>query len=101
MQALTLRCLLLNLLCLARHVPGVVNGVVDVLSHEQMKRFHQLALNADLQPVHFPWKLWSLGGWKYGEQMVCCWLWVPGRVIIRYCISLRGYEWRQGIGSSG
>lgn len=44
-RVFVLNCLHLNLLFLARHVPGVVNGVADALSHKQMEKFCQLAPN--------------------------------------------------------
>lgn len=51
-RAFTLCCLQLNLLFLAKHVPGIENGVADALSHKQMERFDWLAPDADLEPVH-------------------------------------------------
>lgn len=38
----------------AKYVPGAYNRVADSLSHKQMKRFCQLALEADLQLAQVP-----------------------------------------------
>ena len=43
-----------NLLVRARHVPGVDNGIVDALSRFQVKRFRDLAPNADRTPCFIP-----------------------------------------------
>lgn len=41
--AFTLSCLMLTILFLARHVPGVDNGVADAFSCKQMEISHQMA----------------------------------------------------------
>lgn len=66
----TLRCLDLNLLFLGRHVPEVVNGVTDALSHKQMERFHQLTRDADPEPVSVLEELWKIESQKFGERSV-------------------------------
>lgn len=60
-RAFTLKCLRLNLLFRARHVPGVANGVADALSRKQMERFRLLAPEADTLPVRLPHDLWRIG----------------------------------------
>ncbi|XP_054826080.1 von Willebrand factor D and EGF domain-containing protein-like [Eublepharis macularius] len=45
----------------ARHVAGVDNGLVDALSHFQMKRFFALAPEAHHTPDPFPEELWQTG----------------------------------------
>ena len=35
-------CLQFNILVLARHVPGMDNGIADALSHLQMQQFREL-----------------------------------------------------------
>lgn len=48
LTAFAMRCLKLNILFLARHVPVVENEVADALSYKPMKRFQQLSPDADL-----------------------------------------------------
>ena len=43
-----------NFLVRARHVPGVDNGIADALSRFQVKRFRDLAPNADRTPCFIP-----------------------------------------------
>ena len=43
-----------NFLVRARHVPGVNNGIADALSRFQVKRFRDLAPNADRTPCFIP-----------------------------------------------
>lgn len=59
-RALTLRCLNLNLMFRAEHIPGVENGIADSLSRFQMERFRQLAPEAQARPVVFPSRLWNI-----------------------------------------
>lgn len=61
-RVFTLYCLHLNSLFLARHVPGVANGVADALSRKKMERFCQLAPDTDWKPVRIPQEVWSIGG---------------------------------------
>ncbi|XP_054839956.1 uncharacterized protein LOC129332750 [Eublepharis macularius] len=63
-RAFTLKCLQLNILFRARHMPGVDNGVADTLSRQQMDRFRHLAPGADSFPSRMPMGLWRLGKWK-------------------------------------
>lgn len=50
----TLNCLRLNILFMARHVPGVCNRVADTLSRWQMQRFQQLVPDTNPFPVRMP-----------------------------------------------
>jgi len=59
-RALTLKCLQLNLVLKAEHIPGVQNGIADSLSRLQMARFRQLAPDAELHPVPVPTHLWNI-----------------------------------------
>lgn len=45
--------------------PKVNNGMADALSRKQMERFHQLTLEADLQPVQMSFELWQPGEQSY------------------------------------
>ena len=43
-----------NFLARARHVPGVDNRIADALSRFQVKRFRDIAPNADQTPCFIP-----------------------------------------------
>ena len=58
-RTLVIRCLGLNILFKARHVPGIDNGIADALSRFQMTRFRQLAPGADPTITPLPADLWS------------------------------------------
>jgi hypothetical protein len=58
-RALTLKCLKLNLVLKAEHIPGTENNIADSLSRLQMDRFRSLASDADLNPAPFPDHLWK------------------------------------------
>lgn len=60
-RAFTLCCLRLNMLFLARHVPGLDNRVTDIFSHKQMQRFRHLDPEVDLCSVQLPEEVWSPG----------------------------------------
>lgn len=60
-RVFVLRCLQLNLLFTARHVPGIDNAIPDSLSRFQVKRFRTLAPEASSDPDPMPPWLWSLG----------------------------------------
>ncbi|XP_070608807.1 uncharacterized protein [Erythrolamprus reginae] len=62
------RSLSLNALFLAKHVPGLDNGVADALSRGQLSRFRTLAPWARELPEAFPSHLWSLGGIQSGGE---------------------------------
>lgn len=53
------------MLVLARHVPGLDNGVADALTHKQMQRFCHLA------PVQLPVKARNHGGKVHSEPASC------------------------------
>ena len=57
---LTLKCLQLNIVVKAEHVPGENNAITDALSRFQMDRFRKLAPNADLKPCVLDPQLWQI-----------------------------------------
>ena len=59
-RALTLKCLQLNLILKAEHIPGVHNNIADSLSRFQMSRFRELAPEAERDPVTMPNHLWNI-----------------------------------------
>ena len=59
-RALTLRCLSLNILLKATHVPGCNNNICDALSRFQLVRFRELAPDADLVSTPVPDYLWNI-----------------------------------------
>ncbi|XP_060583687.1 uncharacterized protein LOC132739884 isoform X1 [Ruditapes philippinarum] len=59
-RVLTLRCLKLNILIKASHVPGCQNNICDALSRFQLTRFRELAPNADEIPCLVPPFLWHI-----------------------------------------
>jgi len=59
-RALTLKCLKLNLVLKAEHLPGVRNDIADSLSRFQMSRFRQLAPEAEKQMDPMPDHLWNI-----------------------------------------
>lgn len=59
-RVLTLRCLQLNVLVKACHVEGIKNVLCDALSRLQLRRFRELAPDADLNPAPVPSFLWSI-----------------------------------------
>lgn len=61
-RVLTLRCLKLNILIKACHVPGHQNEICDALSRFQLNRFRKIAPDADRYPCpvpHFLWKIFN------------------------------------------
>ena len=54
LRLLVLACLQNNLVCKARHLPGVQNNIADALSRGQMQRFRILAPSADTHPTVIP-----------------------------------------------
>ncbi|XP_061470916.1 uncharacterized protein LOC133379514 isoform X1 [Rhineura floridana] len=67
-HAFVLHCLQFNILFLARHVPGIDNGIADALSRNQMERFRQLAPWSRAQPDVVPPTLWEIGGLSQRRQ---------------------------------
>lgn len=59
-RALTLRCLNLNLVLRAEHIPGSSNAIADSLSRLQLTRFRELAPNAEEHPDPMPDHLWKI-----------------------------------------
>ena len=53
LRALTLKCLLLNIVAKAKHIPGKFN-ITDSLSRLQFDKFRRLALQAEKEPTVFP-----------------------------------------------
>ena len=60
LRAFTLKCLELNLVVKAKHIPGKSNDITDSLSRFQMNRFRELAPNAEEQPEPIPTDLWKI-----------------------------------------
>ena len=58
-RILALRCLRLNILIKASHLPGCQNDICDALSRFQLSRFRELAPEADLTPCQVPEFLWN------------------------------------------
>ena len=59
-RALTLKCLKLNIVLRAEHIPGCKNVIADSLSRLQITRFRQLAPEADDCPASIPSLLWNI-----------------------------------------
>jgi hypothetical protein len=59
-RVLTLRCLQLNILVKASHVPGRENKICDSLSRFQLTRFRELAPDSDPNPCPVPDFLWNI-----------------------------------------
>jgi hypothetical protein len=59
-RCLALRCLNLNIIIKANHVPGRFNGICDALSRFQLTKFRELAPQADLNPCPVPGFLWNI-----------------------------------------
>ncbi|XP_078520162.1 uncharacterized protein LOC144784925 [Lissotriton helveticus] len=57
LRAFMLRCLQLNIVFKARHVPGTSNCIADSLSRFQWSEFRKLAPGADLAPTPIPQSL--------------------------------------------
>ena len=55
-----LQCLKLCLCISARHIPGKINDIADSLSRFQMRRFRDLAPDADTSPTQVPQFLWKI-----------------------------------------
>jgi hypothetical protein len=53
-RELVLRCLVQNILFKAVHIPGRENVLADLLSRQQVNRFHQLAPHMAAHPVRIP-----------------------------------------------
>ena len=67
------KCLRVNILFRAQHIPGHENSISDALSRFQMARFLQLDPGAEQQATPFPaylWKLWmqNLRGYYLFQQ---------------------------------
>lgn len=71
LRALTLKCLQLNVVAKAKHIPGKSN-ITDSLSRLQLDRFRSLAPMAEKRPEAIPsllWKLFSLDLESFYEQV--------------------------------
>ena len=60
LRSLTLRCLKLNMVIKAEHIPGKLNVITDSLSRFQMDKFRRLAPTARESPENMPSHLWSI-----------------------------------------
>lgn len=60
LRFLVLKCLHVNILFRAQHIPGQKNSISDALSRFQMARFRQLAPTAEQRATPFPAYLWKL-----------------------------------------
>ncbi|KAM3922975.1 uncharacterized protein RB166_012055 [Leptodactylus fuscus] len=60
LQQLVLRCMSLNAWVVAKHVPGIHNGIADALSRLQWERFRVLAPEAQEEGDPFSEDLWNL-----------------------------------------
>lgn len=61
LRILVLRCLKLDIVFRARHVPGKDNGLADVLSRLQVAKFHEAAPWADAESTLVPPEISPLG----------------------------------------
>ena len=59
LRALTLKCLLLNIVAKAKHIPGKFN-ITDSLSRLQFDKFHRLAPQAEKEPEVIPSQVWNI-----------------------------------------
>jgi hypothetical protein len=64
-RLLALRCLELNVLVRAAHLPGTHNVICDALSRFQNTKFRELAPDADPQPALVPHHLWNVFSPEY------------------------------------
>ncbi|XP_052214344.1 uncharacterized protein LOC127833226 [Dreissena polymorpha] len=60
LRNLTLKCLQMNIVVKAEHVPGVKNSITDALSRFQMQRFWTLVPNAHQSPSIMEPQLWKI-----------------------------------------
>lgn len=58
-RLLMMKCLQLNVMIRATHVPGILNDKCDALSRSQVNRFRELAPEADPDPCIVPSLLWN------------------------------------------
>ena len=59
LRAITLKCLLLNIVIKAEHIPGKFN-ITDSLSRLQIDKFRQLAPQAEKEPEVIPSQVWDI-----------------------------------------
>ena len=59
LRALTLKCLLLNIVAKAKHIPGKFN-ITDSLSRLQFDKFRRLAPQAEKEPEVIPSQVWNI-----------------------------------------
>ena len=59
LRAITLKCLLLNIVVKAEHIPGKFN-ITDSLSRLQIDKFRQLAPQAEKEPEVIPSQVWDI-----------------------------------------
>lgn len=57
---LTLKCLQVNIIVRASHLPGSKNVICDALSRLQLDRFKEMAPDADPEPTQVPTHLWNI-----------------------------------------
>ena len=57
---LTVKCLEMNIVLRSSHIEGVRNKICDALSRQDLKRFRELAPEADKDPAPVPAYLWNV-----------------------------------------
>ena len=57
---LTVKCLEMNIVLRSSHIEGVRNKICDALSRQDLKRFRELASEADKDPAPVPAYLWNV-----------------------------------------
>ena len=60
LRAITLQCMEHNIVIKSKHIPGKTNMLSDCLSRSKLQKFHELAPEADPQPVAVPNQLWKI-----------------------------------------
>ena len=60
LRAITLQCMEHNIVIKSKHIEGKKNTLSDCLSRCKLQKFHQLAPEAEQQPVMLPNQLWKI-----------------------------------------